>query len=1034
MRAPTLYERLLRNHVFANLTFVLVLSMGIATYTMLPREQDPTINFNWVQVTTIFPGASAEDVEKLVTDPVEDALGGVSDIRFTSSSSRDEVSSVLVRFDDISQAEFDRRLTDLRREIQSKTASVFPDEVMEPNILEITTANAFATATLVVTAQDRDENLRIQVRRVKRDVERMAGVDRVVTTGAQDPELQVRLIPERLEALGLSPMAVADTVRRSFADVAAGTVRVGEQAWLVRLLGKDSDPDYLARIPILTDVGEIPLEAVAEVRRARKEAARMVSYQGQPAVMMWVFKQPDTNILDLVERLHVYIDGVQPALDGAGAALVLIDDQTEITRSALDVMQNNALLGLALVLAVTWFFLGSRIAILISVGIPFTLAGTFWLLGNLGQTLNVTVLLGVVISLGMIVDDAVVVVEAMYYRMVRGSEVFTAAREAMREVFAPVTTSVLTTIAAFSPLMMMPGIVGKFMMLVPLVVTSALAISLLEAYWMLPSHVARFAGRMDRQSRLHAWRTRMLRWIRTHYTRLLVHVLRRPRRSLALVLLCMTATFATIPLGMLRIEFFAFDPIRLFYVNIEMPASTSLAKTLERTVQVEQAIRAGVRPGEVREMVSYAGLMMTETEPLFGDNWGQLLVSLNPSAPGLRSVDEMIEGLRDAANAIPGPLNVSFMRIAGGPPSQRPINVKVRGDDFDTIRAAVAEIMAYLETEPAVRDIAADDRAGSNELRVRLDFDALRRAGIDPSQVGRALRLATDGEVVANLQQGGERIDVRVLTGTESLDDIERVLQRSLPLPGGGSVTLDELTDHRTIAAPSNIRHYNFRRAITVEADLDKQIMDTPEANARLVAFWESIRARHPTIDLDFTGELDDIQESLDSIGVLFLFGLGLIYMILGTQFRSYFQPLMILSTVPMAFSGVVLGLLITNNPLSLFTLYGIVALGGIAVNAAIVLISAGNARIDAGMSVLHATLYAARRRVIPILITSLTTVAGLFSLATGLGGKSLLWGPVATAIVWGLVFSTVLTLLVVPLLFRLFMTRAVARRRALSG
>lgn len=207
-----------------------------------------------------------------------------------------------------------------------------------------------------------------------------------------------------------------------------------------------------------------------------------------------------------------------------------------------------------------------------------------------------------------------------------------------------------------------------------------------------------------------------------------------------------------------------------------------------------------------------------------------------------------------------------------------------------------------------------------------------------------------------------------------------------------------------------------------MEADLDKEQTDTVTANNRILQEWELIQDRYPNIDLDFSGELDDIQESIDSIQVLFLFGVGLMYMILGTQFKSYFQPLMILATVPMAFTGVVIGLIITDNPLSLFTMYGVVALAGIAVNAAIVLISAANERLQNGMSLMHATLYAARRRVIPILITSMTTIAGLFSLATGLGGTSLLWGPVATAIVWGLLVSTILTLFVIPLLYRIFM------------
>ena len=1021
-----MYERLLRNHVLTNLAFALVLVMGIVTYVQLPREQDPTINFNWIQVQTLLPGASAEDVERLVTDPLEDALAGLPDIRFVSSTSRDSTSSILVRFNDLDQREFDRRITDLRREIQNQANSELPAESEDPKILELTTANAYPTATLALSGPGRDENLRRETRRIERDLERFTGVERVDALGYQDPELQVRIRGQRLAALGLTPADVADAVRGQFADVAAGSVRLGEQEWLVRVLGKRADPDYIAALPILTAAGEVRLDQVAEVVRARADADQLVALDGRPANMLWVFKQAQANNLDLVARLRAYLEREQPRLAAVGLALTLVDDQTTITREALRVMQTNALLGLGLVLLVTWAFLGSRIALLTSIGIPFTLAGTFWVLGALDQTLNVTVLLGVVIGLGMLVDDAVVVVEAMYYRIVRGSEAIDAARAALREVFAPVTTSVLTTMAAFMPLMLMPGIVGKFMLVVPLVVTIALAISLVEAYWMLPAHVHVFGPGFDRPSRGHRARTRALHWIRLNYTRLLLKVLRRPKRSLALVLLAVVLTLSSFAAGLVRTEFFAFDPVRLFYVNVELPPGTSLEKSLERTVAVQRAIRAGVQPGEVRGVLSYAGLMLTETEPLFGDHLGQVFVSLHPAAPGLRSVDAMIDDLRAAASAVPGPAEVSFLRVAGGPPAQRPINVKVRGSDFAAIRAAVADLRAFLASEPAVRDIGDDDRAGIPELTLEPDHDALRRSGLDPLLAGRVARLVADGEVVASLQDRGEKVEVRVrVAPPAAAADITALLRQTLPLPGGGEVALGELLTARTTLAPVSIRHYNFRRTITVEADLDKTLLDTREANARIQAYWEQARTRHPGVDLDFTGELDDIQESLDAIFVLFLFGVGLIYLILGTQFRSYFQPLMILATVPMAFTGVTLGLLLSGNPLSLFTLYGIVALSGIAVNAAIVLISAGNARLRLGMSVTHATVYAARRRVIPILITSLTTVAGLFSLATGLGGKSLLWGPVATAIVWGLVFSTVLTLLVVPLLYRIFMGRA---------
>ena len=275
------------------------------------------------------------------------------------------------------------------------------------------------------------------------------------------------------------------------------------------------------------------------------------------------------------------------------------------------------------------------------------------------------------------------------------------------------------------------------------------------------------------------------------------------------------------------------------------------------------------------------------------------------------------------------------------------------------------------------------------------------------------------------MQHEGKKLEVRVRAVPQVRRNIDSVLEQTIALPNGGRIALGQLVKVERTVGKSSIRHYNFRRAITVEADLDKTKMDTLVANNYLKQQWRKVQTRYPNIDLDFSGELDDINESLDSLGVLALLGIGLIYLILGTQFKSYWQPFMILVTVPLAFTGVTLGLIVSNNPVSLYTLYGVVALMGIAVNSAIVMIHAANQRLEQGMSVLHATIYAARRRVVPIIITSLTTVAGLFSLAIGLGGKSLLWGPVASAIVWGLAFSTVLTLFVIPLLYRAFMRRS---------
>ncbi|MDX1655675.1 MAG: efflux RND transporter permease subunit, partial [Candidatus Competibacteraceae bacterium] len=357
----------------------------------------------------------------------------------------------------------------------------------------------------------------------------------------------------------------------------------------------------------------------------------------------------------------------------------------------------------------------------------------------------------------------------------------------------------------------------------------------------------------------------------------------------------------------------------------------------------------------------------------------------------------------------------------GAPPTSKPISIKVRGDDPQVLRQAADEVIRILQDMPAISDITDDDVEGRMQLSVRLNSDAVLRAGLNPATVIRAVRLLADGEVVASMQHQGERLEVRVRARPEALQEIDSFLRHTIGLPDGSSVSLGQLLRYQVVRGKGNIRHYNLRRAITVEAELDKAVMDTVSANRLVRTTWDQrLAERFPQVDLDQTGEMDDIQESIDAIGMMFLFGLGLIYLILGTQFKSYIQPLIVLATVPMAFIGVVLGLLVSNNPLSVYTLYGVVALAGISVNAAIVLISAANDRLAMGMTIQHAIVYAARRRVLPVIITSTSTIAGLSSLAMGLGGRSLMWGPVAASIVWGLGVSTVLTLFVIPLLYRL--------------
>jgi multidrug efflux pump subunit AcrB len=1019
--------RMLTNHPLVNILFTVVLVMGGMAYQSMPREQDPEINFNWVSVRTVLPGASAEDVEKLVTGPLEDAIRNVQDIKFMSSNSRESVSLLLVRFRDISVRVFDKRVNDLRREIQNKANEELPSEADDPRVIEITSSNGFPTALLVVTGAADDEHLRRHARNIKEDIERIAGVDKVLTFGLHDPEMQVQFDAQALAARGLGALDVADQLGRAFHDISAGKSRIANREWLVRVEGTTTDPEQLAQFQVASPgdrTQKVPLDHVAMINRGRSDPEQLVSVNDRPAVSMSVTKISYTNTIDLVERINDYIERKNGDLAGTGIEILLADDQTVQTRQALRVMQINAALGLILVLCVCWLFLGLRIAFMVTLGIAFSVAGAFWVLKITGNTLNISVLLGVVIVLGMLVDDAVVVVEAIYYRMQRGTDALVAAVSSLKEVGAPVASAVATTIAAFLPLMLLPGIVGKFMFVIPFVVTVGLAVSLVEAFWILPAHVIAMRGAGVAQRPKNHWRTRWTHWVRVKYTLALVAVMRHPKRFLSAAVLAFVMAVTGLSMGLIRMEFFTFDPFRIYYVNVDMPAGSPLDETLRQTQVVEDIVRQFVEPHEIRTITSMAGIKFTDVEPLFGDQYGQIQVALQPddNSSNSRSVTEIVESMRKAVESAPGDGVKSFMILSGGPPTTSPISVKVRSDDFATLRAAADAVKEIVRNIPGTRDVVDNDVPGGNELILQIDQAAVRRAGLDPASVARLVRLHGDGEIVAFMRDRGEKVELRVRGDIQSHQDIMNVLADPVVLPNGETTTFRSLVSFKTQPGRSTIRHHNLRRAITVEAELDPEISNTVAANQLLLEGWEAIRQNYPDADLDFSGELDDIQESLDSMLGLFLLGIGLIYLLLATQFRSYFQPMLILATVPMAFTGVVFGLLLTGNPLSLYTLYGIIALTGIAVNSAIVLIDAANTRINAGMRPLHATVYAARRRIVPVIMTTTTTIAGLFSLAVGLGGKSLVWGPVASSIVAGLGVATILTMFVIPVLYRLFM------------
>lgn len=1021
-------KRLIENHVLANISFGLVILLGYLAFDSMPRAKNPDQTFNYVNIFTGLPGASAPEVERRITDPIEERIANtIADIDFIESSSTEGTSTITLRFEEISDRLFRERLAKLRREVQNLASSQLPDEAIDPEIESLGSAS-FPAAMVIVKAERYDEAFRAYASRVETLLEKLPGVDSARSVGLTDPELRISFYPERLLGVGISPPDLADTVAAYLRDASIGDIETQSGRLILRLTGTASEIEDIRQFPIVTARGVVELGQIAEVSYASSESLSKVTHRGADAMMFYLSRQKRGNELEIIDELKKFVaqENARQQEISSGYRWVIVDDQTITTREAISMMQSNAIIGLCMVVLISFLFLGSRIALLTAVGIPFTLCATFIVLDAMGRSVNNTALLGVIVALGMIVDDAVVVVEAIYYRLQRGVKAIDASIGALKEVAAPVLTSILTTISVFLPLVLLPGVLGSFLAELPTVVCIALAISLLEAFWILPAHISFLKVGFEKESNIQRLRLRFTHGARRLYARCLIYTFRNPLVAVcATILPCLLAALL-LAIGAIKLNFFPEDPERSYYINLTMSPESTLEETNLALQDIERVALSVLETGELAESIAYSGIQITQLGAEFTDNVGQVYMSFRPRERGMRTTPDLLAAIREAVESnFDGGL-VSFTAIGNGPPVALPVSIRFMGDDYDVLNQVVAEVKAFMASQPEFYNISDGFKAGPPMMVFKLRGDAIKSSGLHPDTVTRSLQAFVDGQLVGQFQRNGEEVDIRVVA-INDYSSGEDLLLQTIANPDGQEVSLGELVDLEYASGPSNLKHYDYQRSITLESSIDTELTDVVTANQKLIDFWEAISPRYPGLRVNNKGQFDDIANTLESIAFFFLVGMGLIYLILGTQFRSYVQPLIVLLTVPLAFSGVVFGSVITGNSLTMFSMYGVVALAGIAVNAAIVLLSAANQRIDSGMGVLQATVYAARRRFIPIIITTFTTIAGLFSLAAGLAGSSEIWGPLAIAIVSGLFFSTPLILFAIPHVYRLVMSSRLA-------
>ncbi|MFH1845367.1 MAG: efflux RND transporter permease subunit [bacterium] len=993
--------------VLVNLLMIgIFLGGGLALLSM-PQELNPNISFNWVFVTILYPGASPQEVEDLVAIPVEKELDKIDSVTELLTTAGEGYAFFLVKFDDMSNAEFTTKMQEVRLQIDN--ASI-PDECEDPIVDDFGSDDFLPVIAVGVTTDGDPELAATVVDDLVDDIERIADVAKVQLSGLEEREIWVEIDPLQLNGHRLTLGAVVQALHARNVNFPGGNITIGRSEFQVRALSRFASPAEIERLVLRTgpDGGIVYLSDVATISEVRAETSILSRLDGKPAMTVSVSKKAGGSTYAVVDRIKELVEEYRERSPEGIEYKITIDSTKHIGR-ILSVLRNNAIIGITFIFFILLVFLGKANAGLASLGIPLSFMMTFILMQMTGNTINGSSVFALIIVLGIIVDDAIIVLENVHSHRQSGKSLRQAVIDGTSEVISPVTAGILTTIAAFLPLMLLPGIMGKFMRVIPFVVTLALAASLFEALVILPSHIHDWTGGSKRHERPEF---RGYLWLRERYERLIRRFLRRRYLVMAVTTVILFGSFALIPL--IGVEMFGDEDFDYFTILAKMPEGTSLEET-DRIIGKIEAVALALPAEELDLVASNAGLYQGNDDWITRKNVGQVIVSLVPEGDRERTMEQIIDELRGAIAGISGITSLMFEKPTSGPPSPQPVSIRLTGKYFYELNGAMADIKAILAGIDGVYDVRDDFPGGKQEIRIEIDEERAALVGLSPREIALELRTAVEGLTATTYRDGDEDVDVVVKLREESANSLAEVRSLRITTFSGLSIPLSDIATISVNDATTEMKRRNLKRTIIIGADIDDAVTTVDRVVRQLTPHFEEISRRYEEVDLEIGGEFEEFSQAFNDIGKLFAIGVMLIFLILGTQFRSYIQPMVILCTVPFSFIGAMIGLLVSGDKFGIVTLFGVVALAGIVVNDAIVLISfINNARRD-GMDRWESIVAGGVKRLRPIILTSVTTIGGLLPTVLGIGGTSLVWRPLANTIAWGLLAATVLTLLVIP-------------------
>ncbi|MCB0220486.1 MAG: efflux RND transporter permease subunit [Chrysiogenetes bacterium] len=1005
----------LDNTAFSTVVTLMVVVLGAMAFKTLPQEEFREIKFYRVMVRAVYRGASAEEVEKLITDPIEEQLEDLEDVKDIVSSSYEGRSVVKVIFEDyLDDATYQVRIQDMRSAVQDAD---LPDDIEEdPFVFELKSSVLFPLISIVMSSEIGERQMTSLAEELQDRIDAIPGVDRTFVSGIRDREVWVWADPDRLASFGLSLDQVAGAIRNSNLDLPAGTLKVGRSEILVRTEGEVDRAEELEDIVVSGSEGGrvVRVRDVAMVLDTFEPLKGYSRADGEPSMNIAIYKSADSNSIGVIDEVKAvtadFSDQIPPTVN-----VELVGDRTERIRNRLQVLRDNILLGFFALLVILYFFIGMRNALVVAVGVPVSLLICFFAMHQYGESLNSQSLFAIVLVLGMLVDDALVVTENIHRHVHMGKRVGQAALDGTNEVLWPVISSSMTTIAAFLPMALLDGVIGQFMRIVPIVVTVALLASLAECFLLLPGHVKDFAGEEEEgHPRVTTWFER----VTVRYSHALRWVLERRVRVVAATFVGVLLT--TVLMAAVKKNLWENDDFSMFSVRVWAPEGTRLEETDKLIREVER--RALELPeNEVAAVLADAGTLRTETEFLFKSNVGQVTVELNQDSDARRSAEEIIDDLKSRVGDVPGIETIVYAKRRNGPPAGAPVEVYAQWDYLDELDEISAKIMAAMEGLTGTRDVQRDLEVGKQEVVIDLDQKVASQYGLNTRMVARHIRTAIYGEIAGFLRDGNDEIDIVVKTEGGDEMGIDQLKDLRIPTPGGGFVPLSNIARVKVKPVIATINHFDLKRTVGVTADIDQTQTTTQKANEEVMAYSKELAREYPGLRFRYEGEFAALQKALRNIGGLFLLGVFIMYAILVAQFRSLMVPWVVMFTVPMAAVGVLAILFISNISFSITTIFGVVALAGVVVNDSIVLVDFIIERRKFGDTVEErneSIIEAGTIRLRPIFLTTVTTLVGLLPMALGLGGKSVTWGNMAKTVSAGLGCASLMAVFIIPALY----------------